>query len=98
VRFAQDDIIVPREDLRDGIRTHTSVVGPHDGGREGPDLTCAEGRGDRDEEIYRDHDGWRDGEGAGVDDIVDDDGTGAGDSGLETTGEHTSACMHRTIL
>lgn len=95
MRSAQDDITVPCGGLRDGIRTHTSVVGPHGGGREGPDLRCAEGTN---QETYRDHDGWRDGEGAGIDDVVDDDGAGAGDPGLETTGEHTSACMNRTIL
>lgn len=97
MRSAQDDITMPCEDLGDGIRTHTSAVGPHDGGREGPDLRCAEGGGDRNQETHRDRDGWRDGEGAGVDD-VDDDSAGAGDSGLETTGEHTSACINRTIL
>jgi len=96
VRSAQDGVTVPCEGPRDGIRTHTSVVGSHDGGREGSDLRYAGGGGDRDQDICRDHDGWRDGEGAD-DDVVDYDGTGAGDSGLET-GEHTSACINRTIL
>lgn len=86
------------EDLRDDIRIHTSAVGPHDGRSESFGLRCAEGEGDRDEEIRLGHDGERDGEGASVDDNVDYDGTGAGagDSGLET-GEHTSACMVRII-
>ena len=79
-----------RKDLRDGIRTHTNVV--HDGGREGFDPRYAEDEGGRDEEAGRSHDGGRDIEGANVDDDDDYDGTGAGDSGLET-GKHTSACM-----
>jgi hypothetical protein len=76
------------EDLRDGIRTNTSAVCPHDGGREGLDLRCTGSGGDRDEEIGFGHDGRGDDQGANVDDVVDYDGTGAGDSGLET-GEHT---------
>jgi len=78
-----------REDLRDGIRTHTDVV--RDGGREGFDPGYAEDEGGRDEETGRSHDGGN------VDDDDDYDGAGAGDSGLET-GEYTSACIFRVIL